>query len=164
MIKLDARDTIAGAESRLLLAECKGPAFPGYTLEAAKECMQLMDLVLVNRLRNNPAQFMAKRAHDLIGIIKAPGQFAGFENYPNYNGGIASNLQSMINIANNPKDRRQGAYASFINAAIEVATGASIPDPSGGILAAWRTAGASSPGSNFVLYKTVNGNDFYRLN
>ena len=155
--------TAVGAETRLLMAECKGPSFPGYTLASAKKCMQLMDLVLWNRLRNNPAQFMAKHAKTIIDIIKAPGQFAGFETYPNYSGGIAHNLQSMLDIANNPKDSRQTDFVDFISTAIDVAEQDTIIDPSGGIAAAWRTHGAASPGSNFVKFDTVGGNDFYRL-
>jgi len=162
-IQLDERTTVTGAETRLLMAECRGPSFPNYTLVAATECMQLMDLVLYNRLKNNPGQFMAKHAKTIIDIIKAPGQFAGFEKYPNYNGAIATNLQSMLNIANKSSDPRHQDFADFINAAIKVAKEVTISDPSGGIAASWRTQGASSPGSNFVKFKTVGGNDFYRL-
>jgi hypothetical protein len=162
-IELEARTTVKGAETRLLMAECRGPSFPNYNLAAATECMQLMDLVLYNRLKNNPGQFMAKHAKTIIDIIKAPGQFAGFEKYPNYDGAIATNLQSILNIANNSSDSRHQNFADFINAAIDVATQATISDPSGGIIASWRTQGASSPGPNFVKFKTVGGNDFYRL-
>ncbi len=162
-IALDSKTTEAGAEERLLMAECKGPSFPHYALTSATECMQLMDLVLWNRLNNNPGQFMAKHAKTIIDIIKAPGQFAGFQNYPNISSGITTNLQAMINIANKPSDPRSSDFEDFIQAAIDVATQPTISDPSGGIAVAWRTAGASSPGSNFVKFKTIGGNDFYRL-
>jgi hypothetical protein len=160
---LAPRPTEVGAETRLLMAECKGPSFPGYTLSSATECMQLMDLVLWNRLNNNPAQFMAKGATTIIDIIKAPGQFAGFANYPNYSGGIAANLQRILDIANNDSDRRQGDFRDFVNAAIGVAGDPTIPDTSPGTVAAWRTQGASSPGSRFTKFRTVGGNDFYFL-
>jgi hypothetical protein len=162
MVKLPDKGTDEGAETRLLLAECRGPSFSAYNLADATLCMQLMDLVLWNRVHNNPKQFLAKHA-TLIGVITAPGQFAGFEKYPNYDSQIVHNIQSMVNIANNPKDKRSSDFADFINAAMTVAGAPMISDPSNGLLAAWRTGGSSSPGSNFTLYKTVFGNDFYYM-
>jgi hypothetical protein len=162
-IKLPPRGDTDGAEARLLLAECKGPSFPGYTLAGAKEAMQLMDLVLFNRLNNHPGQFAAPGAKTIVDIIKAPGQFAGFETYPNYSAGIAANIQQALNIANNPKDKRQSDFADFVNAALEVADAATITDPSPGLVAFWRTAGASGPGAGATKFKTVGGNDFYTI-
>jgi hypothetical protein len=162
-LQLEPRSTTIGAETRLLLAECKGPSFSGYTLASATESMQLMDLVLFNRLKNNPGQFGAKHARTIIDIIKAPNQFHGFESYPNYSGAIANNIQSILNIANSSTDPRSADFSDFVSAAIDVATQATIADPSGGILAAWRKKASGSPGSNFVFFKTVGGNEFYRL-
>jgi len=125
--------------------------------------MQLMDLVLWNRVQNNPAQFLARHA-TLVGVITARGQFQGFDRYPNYDSRIVHNIQTMIGIANNSKDRRAGTFSDFISAAIAVAgTQFTIPDPSQGVLAAWRTSGASSPGSNFTFVTTVLGTDFYSI-
>jgi hypothetical protein len=45
----------------------------------------------------------------------------------------------------------------------EVAKAKPILDTSGGVAAGWRTAGASSPGPNFVKFDTKGGIDFYRL-
>jgi hypothetical protein len=162
-IKLEPRTSIVGAETRLLMAECKGPSFPNYTLEDAKRCMELMHLVLRNRLSNNPGQFGAKHARTIVDIIKARGQFKGFENYPNYNPAIVTMLQSILDIANSANDSRHADFADFVNTAIAVAQSESISDPSGGIAVAWRTANSGSPGSNFVKFETVGGNDFYRL-
>lgn len=161
MTTLPAKGTDAGAETRLLLAECKGPLFPGYNLSSATNCMQLMDLVLWNRVAN-PGPFFAKHA-TLLAVITAPGQFAGFQHYPHYSSGIAQNLQELVNIANNPKDRRAKVVATFIGAAIQVATGPTIKDPSPGTLAAWRTAGSGSPGADFIPFITSFGTSFYYL-
>ncbi len=60
-----------------------------------------------------PGAILAPHAKDVIDIIKAPGQFAGFQHYPNYSADLVERLQSIINIANNPKDKRSGAYTTF---------------------------------------------------
>jgi hypothetical protein len=107
-----------------------------------------MDLVIWNRY-DDPAKFGAKGATSLGDIIRAPRQFAGFEHYPNYDHSIVNRIQAMINIGNNAKDKRHQDFADFINAAINVANNSSIPDPSPGILASWRTAGSGSLGLGF---------------
>jgi hypothetical protein len=160
MITLPPKNDDDGAEARILLAECRGPSFSGYTLADATTCMQLMDLVIFNRL-DNPARFGAKGATTVGDIIRAPGQFAGFEHYPDYNHSIVNRIQAMINIANSAKDKRHQDFADFINTAINIAQTAGIQDPSPGILASWRTAGSSSPGSGFSKHTTILGNDFY---
>jgi hypothetical protein len=163
-IVLPPRDTDKGAEIRLLMAECRGPSFTAiYNLTDAKRCMQHMDLVIWNRLANHPGKFGAPGATSIRDIIKAPGQFAGFGNYPKLSAGMVANLQQMIDIANNPKDSRQSDFADFINAAIDVTNAQTIADPTGAgnILSAWRTAGASSPGSGFTKFSTIMGTDFY---
>ena len=160
MIVLPPKDDGVGAEVRLLLAECRNPSGSGYTLADATESFQLMDRVLFNRLAN-PAPFGAKGATTVGDIIRAPGQFAGFEKYPNYDAAVVNRIQAAVNIANAAKDKRHAAYADFINAAIAVAQNPSIKDPSAGTLAFWRTALSSGPGAGAKLYKTILGNDFY---
>jgi hypothetical protein len=160
MIQLPNRDTDAGLEARVLLAECRGPAFSSFNLADATQCMQLMDRVLWNRVAN-PVPFGAKAGSGLPGVVKARGQFAGFANYPNYDASIKARIQDAINIANNSKDSRSSDYAGFVNSAINVANSPTISDPSAGKLVAWRTAGASSPGSGFSKHATVAGVDFY---
>lgn len=163
MIELPPKDDTVGVEVRVLLAECRGPSSKSYILSDAKTAMQLMDRVLWNRLRD-PARFGARGAKSLADIIKAPGQFAGFQNYPKYDMAIVNRIQAMVNIANSgAKDKRSPNFANFINAAIEVAKNQSIQEPSPGTLASWRTAGSGSPGSNFKLHTTLAGNDFYYI-
>jgi hypothetical protein len=159
MIALPAKNTDEGAEARLLLAECGGPSLRGYSLQSAIQCMQLMDLVLWNRVKR-PALFLANH-HTLIAVITAPGQFQGFQHYPNYDLRIVHNLQGMINIANNPKKPGAATFRAFIMAAIQIANVPTIPDPSPGTLTAWRTAGSGSPGPNFTLFRTILGTSFF---
>jgi hypothetical protein len=149
-----------GVEVRILLAECAGPAHASYTLEAASMAMQLMDTVLHNR-RNDPDAFMASGAKNLVDIVRAKGQFQGFEAYPHYSSNIKKHIEDLLHIANNPSDRRNGDYAAFVNKAVEIAKSDDYADPSPGKLVAWRAAGSGSPGHGFIFYKTVLGNDFY---
>lgn len=160
MIQLPPRGHDDGAESRLLLAECRGPAIAGYNLADAKLCMQLMDVVLWYRVAN-PRLFLAKHA-SLLAVITAPGQFQGFQSYPNYSQEIVYRIQQMIDVANNPKDHRSPSFAQHIRTAIGVSNDKTIEDPSPH-LAAWRTSGSSAPGSEFSFYKTVLGMDFYSI-
>lgn len=160
MIALPNESSNAGVETRVLLAECRGPAARDYTFAAATEAMQLMDVILRNRLKN-PGPFLARGATDIAGIVRAHGQFAGFETYPKYSAMIRANIQDALNIANDPKDSRSGTYAEFINKAIEIAKSVRYTDPSPGTLVAWRTSGSASPGRAFKFYKKVLGNDFY---
>jgi hypothetical protein len=121
--------------------------------------MQLMDLVLWNRV-DNPAPFLAKD-HQLLSVIRARGQFQGFENYPACDESISHRIQQIVDVANNPEDKRSRDFTDFINAAIAVARADTIPETSPGKLTAWRTAGSGSPGKGFTLFRTVAGNDFY---
>jgi hypothetical protein len=160
---LPPRDnTDLSVEVRVLLAECESPLRSGYTLQAAATCMQLMDLVLWNRLKD-PGKFGARRAKSLVDIVKAKRQFDGFEDYPNYSGSVRDRIQEIVNIANAEKDTRRPACAAHVKAAIEVAEGERIVDPSPGVLAAWRTAARGSPGGNFKMYTTVLRNTFFYI-
>jgi hypothetical protein len=160
-VELPPKDTDAGVEARLLLAECRSPAFTRtYTLPDAVLSMQLMDRVLWNRLAE-PAKFNAKGAKNLADIARARKQFEGFEKYPDLTGNIEANIRAMIDIANNPKDKRQQVYADHVNAALKVAHGQRIPDPSPGVLAFWRTAGSGKPTPDSETYTTLMNNSFY---
>lgn len=169
MILLPPKDENTGVEVRLLLAECRGPSSSGYKLDVAIKCMQLMDKVLWNRYSWDPLKdprrlnFGVKNPQSLADVIKAPGQFAGFQNYPNYDVSIVNRIQAMLNIANAANDKRSTEFTAFIKRAINVAQDPSITDPSPGTLASWRTAGSGSPGSNFKLHTTILGNDFYYI-
>ena len=160
MIVLPEKNETFGCETRLLLAECRGPANPSYTLADAKLAMQYMDRVLYNRLAD-PKPYGAAGAKTIADVVRAKGQFAGFQNYPAYDASIVNRIQAALNIANSKKDPRQAAYAAFITTAIEVSKAESIIEPSPGKLTGWRTAGASAPGGSFKFFKTLFGNDYY---
>lgn len=162
MIAIPERNTDEGLETRVFMAECRDPEAQGYDVDDAKTCMQWMDLVLWNRINNKPKQFMAKHA-TLIGVLTAPGQFQDFQHYPNYSAVLVHRLQKMIDIANTPKDKRSGKYTDFIQTAMDVASAATVPDLSPGLLTAWVTAGANPPGGKFTYYDTSGGNDFYYI-
>jgi hypothetical protein len=74
-----------GIEARMLLAECRTPLYPDYSLTEATRCMQWMDLVLWNRV-NDPKRFRRFGAKEatLLSVITADDQFRGFKHYPNY--------------------------------------------------------------------------------
>lgn len=158
-IALPPRNDTDGLEARMLLAECRSPSFSSYSSASALSCMQLMDLVLWNRV-DHPRRFGAS-SDTLMAVVTAPGQFAGFSGYPSYDQGIAHRIQDMVSIANNTRDRRSSSFRDHVQMAIDIASAATIQDPSAGLLCAWRTAGSGSPGSNFTLHATVLGNDFY---
>lgn len=160
MITLPEKNSSEGVEARVLLAECRSPAYSSYTFALATECMQMMDAVLRNRL-SDPKPYMAKGAKSLIGVVKAKGQFAGFEKYPNYDSAIKDRIQAALDIANDSKHPKQAIYSEFIAKAIETAKSTKFSDPSPGKLVAWRTGNSGSPGPGFILYKTIFGIDFY---
>jgi hypothetical protein len=162
VIAIPERNTDEGLETRVFMAECRDPEAHDYDLSDAKQCMQWMDLVLWNRVNHNPKQFMAKHA-TLLGVLTAPNQFQDFQHYPNYSAVLVHRLQKMINIANNPKDKRSGDYTDYIQTAMGVAGAVTISDPSPGFLTAWVTSGAGSPGPKFTLHDTSGGNDFYYI-
>ena len=158
-IALPPRNDSNGLEARLLLAECRSPSFATYGSASAQNCMQLMDLVLWNRV-GHPRLFGASSA-TLRAVVTARGQFAGFGGYPSYDESIAHRIQEMVNIANSARDGRSSAFRDHVQMAMDIADAPTIQDPSPGLLCAWRTTGSGSPGSSFTAHATVLGNDFY---
>jgi hypothetical protein len=159
-ITLPEANSAEGAEVRLLLAECRSPAFSSYSQEAATESMQLMDAVLRNRLLS-PKEYMAKGATTIVDIIKARGQFAGFERYPSLETSVKARIDDLVEIANTKSDARHSAYATHVQKAIEIAKLTKYSDPSPGKVVGWRTSNRGAPGPSFIFYKRVLGNDFY---
>ena len=159
-ITLPEANSPEGAEARLLLAECRSPAFSSYTIASATESMQLMDAALRNRLLN-PKEYLAKGAKSIIDIIKARGQFAGFDRYPSLETSVKARIDEIVGISNDLADPRHSAYAAHVEKAIEVAKLTKYSDPSPGKIVGWRTTNSGSPGSSFIFYKKILGNDFY---
>jgi hypothetical protein len=153
-----------GLVCRVLLAECRTPAFSSYTLALAKQCMEYMAIVLYNR-RDNPSLYGASGAN-LVAVVTAPGQFAGFGSYPTLTSSVQTLINDILKIANNTSDSRFTAYRSHVQASLDIANqGSAIqsknPSPQGP-LAFWRTDGSSAPGGRAVLFKdNLLNNDFY---
>lgn len=150
---------------RLFLAENLSPDQTGYDAAKSKTAMQWMRLVLANRLKNNPAQFGAPKATTITDIVKAPGQFAGFEKYPTLAADVSARIDAIVSIVNDDSDARQDRYAQFVQTAMDVAKSTTpVPDPCSTGLYGWRTAGSGSPGPRFVKYgHPLSGNQFYTL-
>ena len=104
VITLPDRQGDEGVESRVLLAECRSLASTTYTIKLARECMQLMDAVLWNRMADL-GPFLAKGAKTLSDVVKAKGQFADIAKYPDYDVNIRARIQQAVDIANDPKDQ-----------------------------------------------------------
>ena len=149
---------------RLFLAESRSPDEAGYNAGNSKKGMEWMELVLHNRLKNNPSQFNAPGAKSITDIVKAKGQFKGFESYPTIDAKVLSRINKIIALANSNNDSRTPKYKLFVENAIEVAKPKLVNDPSPKGLYGWRTVGSGSPGSRFVAYSSaLSGNQFYTL-
>lgn len=164
-IQLPAATTEEGLLARLFLAESRTPSETGYNAAEAKTAIQWMRVVLENRLKNNPKQFSAPGAKTILDIVKAKGQFHGFENYPTLSAAQQARINDIVTIANNDNDTRQEKFAEFLTNTLEVAKAKSaIKDPCPTGLYGWRTAGRGSPGPRFETFKTPkSGNQFYTL-
>lgn len=154
-LALPARNSTEGLVARLLLAEVMSPSTSGYDATDAETCMKRMIVVLKNRLKN-PGQFGASDASTIDDIIKAPGQFKGFEKFPDHFSPLIQRIQDIVNSANDNNRRDQLAFQNHLNLAIGIAqsNSALTKDPSSTELIGWRTSGHGSPGSNFVAFGT----------
>ena len=167
-ITLDGKNTEAGMLQRLLLSESIAPGSSGYKAADVKTAMEWMIVVVENRARHpNPGRFMARDADkdgwDKKDIIRAKGQFHGFENYPTLAEDVRKRIENILKIGNDYEDSRHDAFAAHLNRAIEVSKAKLVKDPSGDGLFGWRTQGRGSPGSNFVKFKDLAGQTFYTL-
>ena len=161
MVKLPPETLDEGLEARLLLAEVRGPLQAGYNLADATTAMQWMHIILQNRMAD-PKPFGASQG-TLVSVVTAPGQFAGFERYPRVGQAILTNLNTLLRIANAKNNRQASVCESHLEAAVATAKAKNLVDPSPGRLLAWRTAGATSPGKDFILFRRFLFNDYYYL-
>ena len=162
MIALDPETTNAGAMERVMLLETYTPAKTGsYVRDESLKAMRLMRQVIENRLKA-PARYGARDAEDETDIIKLGNQFANFGDYPDLPAALKNNLQDTLRLANAPNDPRQGVYAQFVQDAITAATEAMSPLSAVDHAATgWRTAMRHSPGANFRIIATLQGNTFF---
>jgi len=164
-IDLPAVATEAGIVTRMFLAEAVAPGSPNFVAAESKEAMQWMRLVMLNRLKLGAQHFGAgKEATTLTAMIKSANQVEGFQNYPTIAKGQATVIDAVVRLANTSGHKDVLVYRQFIRDAISIASGTDPgKDPSPTGLYSWRTAKATSPGSNFVKFRTHGGQDFYTL-
>lgn len=168
-ITLPIAMTPEGLLSRLFLAESLNPEKPYFSAIESAKSMKWMRLVIENRLKHKqPNLFYAKKGSnkkwDLYDIVKARGQFHGFENYPSLPTSIKKNIKNILDIANDHAHSKQKRYAAFIHAALSAAKAKSpVKDPSKAGLYGWRTLKSRHPGGQFIKYKNLAGQTFYTL-
>jgi hypothetical protein len=164
-ITLPAINTDEGALARLLLAETRGPAYANtWKADKSKQAMEWMRIVIANR-QATPGPFLAKSG-SVLDVIKAKGQFHGFESYPPPMATVALNIQSQVDSANNDSLPNQDNYLIHVQNAISVAQAKTLPgDPSGAgyRLVGWRTQGSGSPGGSMIFFQDLGGNSFYKM-
>lgn len=148
---------------KLLLSEAPSPFSAIYNASTSKTGLQWMRLVVQNRLSMKSGVVGSKGATSIIDVIKSPGQFEGFEKYPVIGNKQRGNLEDILDIANTGTHPKQQLFYDHVSAAIAAATEPAIVDPCTTKLLSWRTAGASSPGGDFKLYKSFSGQDFYTI-
>ena len=161
-VQLAPENTNEGAMERLMLLETYSPARVGsYNRNDSLRAMRLMRQVIENRLRA-PARYSAAGAQDETDIITLGNQFANFGDYPDLPASIKTNLVDILRIANAAKDARQPAYAQFVQDAITAAT-ERVPavGPVDTTATGWRTTLHHSPGNNFRIITTLQGNTFF---
>ena len=161
-VQLDPEMTNAGAMERLMILETYTPARRGlYNREDSLKAMRLMRQVIENRLKA-PSHYSAKGAANETDIIKLGNQFANFGDYPDLPSRLKLNLITALRIANSPGDPSNAAYVQFIEDAITAATEITSPLDARYVNAtAWRTINQHSPGANFSILATLQGNTFF---
>ena len=125
--------------------------------------MQWMDIVLHNRMKTANYKLFGASGPNMQAVVQAPGQFAGFADYPTLSTGVANNIKSIIDIANNLTDSRSPAYRAHVQKAIDVGNAGPLADPSPGQLTFWRTAGSSAPGGSAKFFQSHNFHDYYYI-
>jgi hypothetical protein len=166
-VDLPAANTEAGALARMLLIENVTPGQKKYDARETLTTMRWMRWVFVNQLRFGSQWFThGTKVTSVTDLIKAGGQVEGFQQYPTIAVEQNQLLSNILSVQNNAADGRFSAYRQYVQNAIEVATApekeiGDDPCPTG--LYGWRTAGADSPGRNYVKFKSQGGQDFYTL-
>ena len=161
---LPDENTDEGAMARLLIIEVGPQQEDPSTLV---EAMDLMKIVIDNRLANNPADFMASNATRETDIIRAEGkngravQYAGFPSYPQISPEQQNELDETLDASLDPDALYYEQSSRVVHAAIAVAKAPAPPDPSQYGLYFWRTIHHPLGLKDYKLYRTVAGTDFY---
>ena len=145
-----------------MLLETYSPGRVGFHNQGESlRAMRLMRPVITNRLPE-PGQYSAAGAKADTDIIELGNPFAGFQDYPDLPATLKANLAEILRVANAVKDSRRAAYGQFVQDAIMAATEATPPlGPVDTTATGWRTALHHSPGINFRIIATLQGNTFF---
>jgi hypothetical protein len=164
-ISLPPQGSESGALARLLLAEAASPLEGSFVEVDVLKSMKWMHLVIYNRLKNDPGQFYADGAKNTLDIIRARGQFKGFEQYPTLSAPVQARIDDILRAANDDNHSKQDVLTRFARSAIEISSSAStIPDPSAPrVLTHWRKAGHGEPRGRARLFMTLAGNTFFSI-
>ncbi|MDC9598414.1 hypothetical protein [Xenorhabdus anantnagensis] len=148
----------------VLLAETKNPTTMGanYDEKKAKDAMQYMHDVLLNRVRSPKAHELdvPKHGNKLIGLISGPRTIEGFSQYPNIKSDIQKRINDMVVIANDGTHADFLVYRQLLKNAIDIAKSNKILNKE---VIAWRTEASKSPGPNFTKLFSLQGQEFYKL-
>ena len=155
--------TRAGILARMLLNECRSPAYATYNAAQTVISRRRMSIVLYNRMKPANYKLFGASGPNMQAVVQAPGQFAGFASYPTLSTGVANNIKAILDIANNLSDARSPAYRTHVQSAIDVGNANAVADPSPGQLTFWRTAGSSAPGGSAKFFETYNFHDYYYI-
>lgn len=164
-LELPQPGTEEGIVTRMLLVENITPEQAGFSMQQVRTAMQNMLWVLRNRIAAGSHHFGTKGdVTSLTENIKAPGQVEGFQNYPSIAAKQNSTLNDILKFSNDSSYGKAAVFREFVRAAIETAKGNNgSPDPCPTKLYGWKTKGSDSPGSNFVKFVSMGGQDFYTL-
>ena len=168
-LRFSPQNTTLGMVQRVLATEVREPGQPGFGLNDSEYGLWGVGAVIVNRV-NSP-----KFPNTIEAVIKQPGQFAGFENYPvlpDYINNIISDLQNFANL----KGAKIANYRLHMQDLLGVANKVVALDttldafvPAGGPYIPtmyFRSAGSANPwggpARQLPWYRdTAGGNDFY---
>ncbi|EHK68272.1 hypothetical protein [Achromobacter arsenitoxydans] len=170
-LQLPAQDSELGILTRMLILEAAGPEHPKYGGAAeARQSMQWMIRLLRNRLEagphhfsKSPSEVARQSVKTMTEVLKIPGQVEAFAQYPNLPDKKKALITRTVDLANDATQSRFRAYRELLENAILVAGSPPVADPCPTKLYGWRTQGASSPGRNFLYFRSLGGQDFYTL-
>lgn len=93
-LQFSAEDTTLGKVERLLVAEVREPGQPGFNLNDSEYGLYGVGAVIVNRVLS------PKFPKSIDTVVAEPGQFAGFEKYPDLSPQIKSRISDLQAFAN----------------------------------------------------------------
>lgn len=161
-VALPAIGSEVGLWTWLFLAEVRSPMQAGYSAKDVAESMALIRLVVENRRKKPSGRWSSQGARSNADVVRVPGQFEGFNGYPNLPAKITTRVADMVAIANDASHKDFAAVRAHIMTAIRIGTEPVVGDPTKTGLYWWNTEGAPRPGTGIVLHKAIMGNNFYR--